>query len=310
MQEEPYFEKEKRTALYQYIFRCYSSRTLRKARSLMDDEAEAQAYAAFLLEKIYRMYCLKVDFQQLDDEADQIVGSRDGSYEAIAYFTDEIRKEHIGSASYEPALPQRETIVQQSGEAVISQPPQTPATSASQQSVAEDSMREISAMLDTLLRDLNTEHEKLRQTQGEIDLTMARAQQTRQGPQQRPAQGERFSRPQEQRETIAAAAQKSAPRYVQEPQTREQQRPQSAPQQRPQGQQRPQNAVQQEEKKAARTVEPFKKKWSMNWLLVLVLCVALTIVTWVVFGLLTVNGVVPGADLGYSWFNENIFKLF
>ncbi len=262
MQEQPYFEKDRRIALYQYIFQSYSQRAIQKARSLTSTEQEAQTYAAMMLEKIYIMYSERLDFRMLDNEAYRIVENQSGVNEAIAYFTAAMRREKGGSMVSEPT-PVRAQIDTQPAVVVESvyQTRQDPAD--------KNTVHQMSKTLDKLLKELDDEQPRFKQNDPKP--------QSKQPPQ------EQYRRPvttKEESKRAAAATRTTKP------------------------------APQQTDKQPARTVEPFKKKLSINWIVIVVICLVLSSVTWIVVGLLTTNGIIPGVDLGYTWFNQNVFPLF
>lgn len=59
-----------------------------------------------------------------------------------------------------------------------------------------------------------------------------------------------------------------------------------------------------------RTVEPEIKTHKVNWLLVVLLSILLTLIVWTGIGLLMGHDIIPRLDMGYTWFNSHIWNLF
>ncbi len=317
MQEQSNLDQAQRRALYQYIYRCYSPKVLEKARVHKGSDDEVEAYAAFLLEKIYQLYCNRINFDQLDDEAVHIVDENDGSYEAISYFTEEMRRELRKGA--EPSLAE---------EAMAPWKNTTP-----------ESIAETDEMLDAFLLSLDAERDKLTQPVGlGAAATYAIAAQD-QAHYERPeplaetprrvsslaeaAIREKHQAPAEEEPTAPApqlaselyAAPIAVPLTAVEQSAEQPEQPKEKPLEKQPEPEALQENTQADDLQAevaavaSKTKKP-KKKRKRRLVLDIILIIVLLILMWAGYGMMVSKNLIPGVDFGYSWFNQNIFPLF
>lgn len=318
MQEQSHLNQEQRRALYQYIYHCYSPRVLEKARVHKGSEDEVEAYAAFLLEKIYQLYIERINFNQLDDEAVHIVDENDGSYEAISYFTEEMRRElRHGIKPFSAAADAMEPW----------------------KNTAPESISETDEMLDAFLLSLDAERDKLTQPVrlGAAAAYAAAAQdQTHyerpeplvETPRRVSSLAEAAIREKHQapvwEEPAAPAPQAASMLHavpvavpVAEPEHPEpQQEPpeEQAPEKQPEPEAPQENGqaddLQAEVAAVASKTKKPKKKRKRRLVLDIILIVILLILMWAGYGMMVSKNLIPGVDFGYSWFNQNIFPFF
>ena len=56
--------------------------------------------------------------------------------------------------------------------------------------------------------------------------------------------------------------------------------------------------------------EPRIRRFHINWKLTIIVSVLVSVFFWFVVGLLMGRGHLPRVDLGYTWFNSHIFRIF
>lgn len=59
-----------------------------------------------------------------------------------------------------------------------------------------------------------------------------------------------------------------------------------------------------------RMEEPRIRRFRINWVLTIGISLFLSLVLWFLLGLLMGNGYIPRVDLGYTWFNSHIWRVF
>lgn len=296
MQEESNHTQEERKTLYQYIYGRYSPAVLEKARALKGSAGEMEAYAAFLLEKIYRMYCERVDFSGLDDQANRILDSEDGSYEAISYFTEEMHREFTDA---------REASVSGMRAALVQE-----------NIAAADTLYKTDEILDTFLQELDVEHEKLVQGRpNEADVAHEKVEQREPDV----LVEKRYAEP--QADTAVLEPQNENALTAAEDLAKKQEQPSAptvAPLQVPEAEeaaplQAKKPDLLQDERESVQTMaETGKKKKKKTGRRIggVILIIILLFLMWVGYGMLVGRGIIPGVDFGYSWVNQNIYPFF
>ena len=56
--------------------------------------------------------------------------------------------------------------------------------------------------------------------------------------------------------------------------------------------------------------EPRIRRFQVNWKVTILLSLLVSLILWLVVGILMGRGYLPRVDLGYTWFNSHILSIF